>query len=199
MLDCVAFHDNCSRMIGHQTYYCFAPKTHRELLRNNRFFVRCLLRAPITHICRLSSHPHSLVFGSFFNDQNSKKELKTYFLIERVYSFRMTAFWQMAIKTKLRCSRGAWRFGYRACRKQAAAEHRSSYFQTGPDVMTEPNLNTGKSVQICQKRGSSSCKERPPMNRGVGFGNERELKSKIWDQKSIFQAPASSLFKLLLF
>ena len=62
---------------------------------------------------------------------------------------------------------------------QHSTEHRSSYFQTGPDVMTEPNLNTGKSVQICQKRGSSSCKERPPMNRGVGFGNERELKSKI--------------------
>ena len=63
MLDCVAFHDNCSRMIGHQTYYCFAPKTHRELLRNNLFFVRCLLQSRIYVDCPAT---HTRSFSEVF-------------------------------------------------------------------------------------------------------------------------------------
>ena len=74
--------------------------------------------------------------------------------------------------------------GYRACLERELG----SYFQTGPDVMTGPNLNTGKSVQICQKRWAVSCKQ-------LRVGNERESNLKPTQGPNISFGFASGFFK----
>ena len=204
-------------LIAHQTYYCFAPKTHLHLLRNNLFFALHLLQSPITHICRVAP---TLWFSDLFSsDQNSyatqyyKKNLERKDSSYDTWNLHISEaeiYWQLfdkLIKTKLRSSPtwGAW-----SCSKPATvraenspeAETRRSYFQTGPDVMTGSNLNTGKSVQICQKRESSSCKGSASKWAKGGWcwkWKRIKPKSRSRDRNSLFQLDCPEPFQTIAF
>ena len=133
--------------------------------------------APITHI--------SVSFSELFPQHVAAK---TFFLRNRSREAKLQLFDKL-LTTKLRSSpvfdASRWfPSGYRACRERELG----SYFQTGPDVMTGPNLNTGKSVQICQKRWAVSCKQ-------LRVGNERESNLKPTQGPNISFGSASGFFK----
>ena len=141
------------------------------------------LQSPITHIC---------IFGFRIFLFRPLKKAGNLFRFrapsalhfgERVWCHILTAFWQIdkdqiEVFSNIWCLEVVQAATVRAENGQLA-ETRRSYFQTGPDVMTDSNLNTGKSVQICRKLGSISCKA------PKGAGGLEMKENNIWSWRSI--------------
>ena len=182
----MALLDNRCRVIVRSDLLLFCPQKPPGswyLLRNNLFFA-----PPPLPPTQCSNHAYkSLVFWAFSSSMSLQKPSFCEIDLQRL-KVKLQLFDKL-ITTKLRSSpvfdASRWfPSGYRACRERESG----SYFQTGPDVMTGPNLNTGKSVQICQKRWAVSCKQ-------LRVGNERESNLKPTQGPNISFGFASGFFK----